>query len=257
MRVTIAIIFFVAAAPAIALAQSPSRHHPGSGRPGPTCAQILQTSSSDWGARSAIADSSADAKLHAIASYARCYDARTDRLAAALAKSGKGPSRAALEDFREFDTALKDFTARALAAADPPSDALKSAYAALYEKQFRYALYQECEQKGVKPQPHVAPAPPASKITQAPLAPASTSASPAPAATAQGSADTDPLTMAKNHFGEQLDALPEDKMHELHAAFGRVVGRYAVTNETRLAVYRYAIFLLEPPAAAPFAPPPF
>lgn len=204
----------------------------------PACAQILQMSSSDWIAKAAAHGNSAtDATLRAIAAYGRCYDARTDRLAAALARSRKGPSRTALADFREFDSALKDFTAKALATTDPPADALKSAYAALYEKQFRYAFYQSYEQKTPKPQPPAAPA--------------------APAATAQASADADPLTKAKNHFGELLDALPDDKMHALHAAFGQVVGRHAVTNKTRLAVYRYAIFLLEPSSPAPLAPPPF
>ena len=65
------------------------------------------------------------------------------------------------------------------------------------------------------------------------------------------------MTMAKNHFGKLLDALPDDKMHELHQAFGEVVGPYSISAEIRLTVYRYAIFLLESPPAAPFAPPPF
>lgn len=226
------------------------------GARGPACAQVLQMSSSDWVAKSVVHDHSAtDATLHALASYGRCYDARTDRLAAALARTHKGPSRTALADFREFESALDDFTAEALAAAAPPGDALKSAYAALYEKQFRYAFYQSYEQKTPNPQPPAVPSPSAPKTTTAASSKPSTSDSPAPAATAQ--ADADPLTKAKNHFGELLDALPDEKMHELHAAFGKVVGRHAVTNETRLAVYRHAIFLLEPPASEPFAAPPF
>jgi hypothetical protein len=224
---------------------------------GPACAQILQMSSSDWVAKAAGQGNSAtDVALRAIASYGRCYDARTDRLAAALARTPKGPSRTALADFREFEAALKEFTAEALAATAPPGDALNSAYAALYEKQFRYAFYQSYERKTPNPQPPAAPSPSASKTT-ATSTQTSASASPAPAANPQASADAEPLTKAKNHFGELLDALPDGKMHELHAAFGKVVGRHAVTNETRLAVYRYAIFLLEPPAAEPFAPPPF
>jgi hypothetical protein len=229
---------------------SATSQNPGRDARGPACAQILQMSSSDWVAKSASGnDPAAAAKLRAIASYARCYDARTDRLAAALAGSGKGPSKTAREDFREFDAALKDFAARALAAGDP----VKSAYAALYAKQFRYAFYQAYEPKAVPP--HAPPAAPASKSAAAPSAPASTSSSSAPAAPAP--ADAHPLTQTKNYFGELLDALPDDKMHELHAAFGKVLGPHAVTNETRLAVYRYAIFLLEPPSAPPFSPPPF
>ena len=63
--------------------------------------------------------------------------------------------------------------------------------------------------------------------------------------------------MAKNHFGELLDALPEDKEHQLHAAFGDIVGRSQISEAMRLEIYRYAIFLLEPPSATPFSPPPF
>ena len=65
-------------------------------------------------------------------------------------------------------------------------------------------------------------------------------------------------------------------MHDLHAAFGDVLVRNSVGASMQLAIYRYAIFLLEPlsvqpspplgsPAhaatvantAQPFAPPPF
>ena len=65
------------------------------------------------------------------------------------------------------------------------------------------------------------------------------------------------MTAAKNHFGELLDALPEDKMHELHAAFGDIVSRGEMSEATRLAAYRYAIFVLEPATAQPFSGPPF
>jgi hypothetical protein len=253
------LLLAVFAGPVFALPQSASRLPQKHGREISrlACKQILQMSSSDWVAKSTSGgDSSAGAKLRAIESYGRCYDARTSRLAAALAKIRRGPSRAARESFLEFDAALKDFTAKALAAADPPAGALKSAYAALYEKQFRYAFYQTYEPKAAQPPLHAPPATPALKATPVASASASASASPAPA-TAQASADTDPLTSAKNHFGELLSDLPDDQMHELHAAFGGVLGPHAVTNEVRLAVYRYAIFLLEPPSAEPFSPPPF
>ena len=65
------------------------------------------------------------------------------------------------------------------------------------------------------------------------------------------------MTMAKNRFGKILESLPDEKMHELHRAFGEVIGAHPVSEQTRLAVYRYAISILEPPSATPFAPPPF
>jgi len=51
--------------------------------------------------------------------------------------------------------------------------------------------------------------------------------------------------------------LPEEKIHEIHAAFGKVLAGTEGNNETKLAVYRYAIFVLEPPSAEPYSPPPF
>jgi len=85
-------------------------------------------------------------------------------------------------------------------------------------------------------------------------------APPQPSATpvkrAASTSDADPVTQAKNHFGELLGALPDDTMHSLHAAFGQILGPNAFTPETQLQVYRYAIFLLEPPGGQPFSPPP-
>ncbi|HYA89679.1 MAG TPA: hypothetical protein VEF54_02525, partial [archaeon] len=69
--------------------------------------------------------------------------------------------------------------------------------------------------------------------------------------------ELDPLTKAKNHFGELFGMLPDEKIHEVHAAFGKVLAATEENNETKLAVYRYAIFVLEPPSAQPYSPPPF
>ena len=69
--------------------------------------------------------------------------------------------------------------------------------------------------------------------------------------------DADPVTLAKNRFGKLLEVLPEDKMHELHRAFGDVIGPHPISEATRLAIYRYAIFLLESPSATPPSEPPF
>jgi hypothetical protein len=236
------------------------------------CARILAMPSSDYIAQVvAIDDSNADGQLRGIRRYGACYDARTDTLAASLARSGKGPRKAARTDFSSFESALKDFTAKALAAEAfaaplPPVAPVITAYAALYEKQFRYEFYKEYEEKTVKA---VKPAPPVAKLpasaAAAPPAGANPSAAPATgssavsAATAQERArsDADPVTQAKNRFGKLLEVLPDDKMHELHRAFGDVIGPYQISEARRLNVYRYAIFLLEPPSATPASQPPF
>jgi hypothetical protein len=249
-------------------AQQPSlKQAAASDQLGMTCAQILQMSSTDWishfngkvnPANDASPDAAASANkpsgeapnaqatLRAIAVYGKCYGARTDRLAASLGKSGKGPLMGVRGNFRDFETALNNFTALALGGTQTPADPVKTAFAALYEKQFRYALYQSYEQKPVN-QP-----PPAPK--EATVAPAT-----AAAADQKSSATriTDPMTLAKNRFGDFLAALPEDERHEIHAAFGQIFEKGPIGERWKIEVYRYAIYILESPHDKPFAPPPF
>jgi hypothetical protein len=264
---SIPLVLLALVLPGLAPAQSKPHPKPDTDRPGMTCAQILKMTSAEWilsfndKAHLAAADHPAGVP-RAIAVYGKCYDARTDSLAAVLARSGKGPNKAARADFAAFETALKDFAAKALADAAPPADERKKAYAALYEKQFRYEFYQEYEAKTTNA---VKPSPPATKSSAPPPATAPVHPdSPPPAASAGSAApqerarsDADPVTMAKNYFGKLLDALPDDQMHGLHEAFGEVIGPYSLNEGIRLAVYRYAIFVLESPSAAPFSPPPF
>ncbi|MGH9682535.1 MAG: hypothetical protein ACRD4S_02840 [Candidatus Acidiferrales bacterium] len=268
-------------------------------RLGLTCAQILRMTSTDWvaryvsvknGASDANAANGKDrATLGAIDVYGKCYDERTNRLAASLRRSGKGPLMGARGNFQDFEQALKNFEAKALADSDPPADAVKSAYAALYEKQFRYGFYRSYApvkanapaRAGAKP----GEKPPAASIAKPGRSSNVPSAGPgtAGAASSAGSISRTPMasgarsketqnangsddsstgdvsefTKVKNHFGELLAALPEDKSHEIHAAFGQILGENPVSEDTREAVYRYAIFLLEPPSGKPFSPPPF
>jgi hypothetical protein len=196
-------------------------------RLGLTCAPILQMNSDGWVKKFIAAkNASVPSTIEAVSAYGKCYDARTNRLAASLGKLGKGPLRGARGNFGDFERALNDFTAKALAATEPPADAQKKAYAMLYEKQFRYDFYREYEQKNLNPPP---------------LTPE----------------ESDAFAKAKNHFGELLGLLPEDKMHDLHRAFGEMFAAGGVPDATKLAVYRYAIFLLESPTDQPFSPPPF
>jgi len=227
------------------------------------CAKVLALSSSDYIARIvAIDDSNLDGQLRGIGRYGACYDARTDALAASLARSGKGPTKAARAEFASFDAALKNFTTKALADVPGRPTSPKEAYANLYEKQFRYECYKEYEAKAtksVKPAPAARSSAPTPATSTAAAPPSGTKSAPSALATAEERArsDADPVTQAKNRFGQILDALPDDQMHELHRAFGEVIGPHAKSETTSLAVYRYAIFLLEPPSATPFAPPPF
>jgi hypothetical protein len=241
---------------------------------GMSCTQILQMSSTDWIAnfkasptkdanpgadnhgneagKPSAETSDSQATLRAIAAYGKCYDARTDRLAASLGKTGKGPLMGVRGNFRDFETALENFTATSLGMAQPPADAVKTAYAALYEKQFRYAFYQSYERYPVKQ-----PLPAAQDATPT----AASTAATGPATTGQPTASatriTDPMTLAKNRFGDFLAALPEDKRRGVHIAFGEIFEKGSIADQWTLEVYRYAISVLESSKDKPFSPPPF
>jgi hypothetical protein len=240
---------------------------------GMSCAQILQMSSTDWIAHfkaSQTKDANpgtqnqgseagkpsgeapdAQTTLHAIAAYGKCYDGRTDRLAASLGQYGKGPLMGVRGSFRDFEAALKNFTAVALGVAQLPDDPVKTAYAALYEKQFRYAFYQSYERSPVKQLPLAAQDATPTAATTATTGPATTGQ---PLSTARIS---DPMTLAKNRFGDFLAALPEDKRREAHIAFGEIFEKGSIADQWTLEVYRYAISVLESPKDKPFSPPPF
>jgi hypothetical protein len=196
-------------------------------RLGLSCTQVLQMSSTDWIKKfSAAKGATEPSTILAISTYGKCYDARTTRLATSLGKSGEGPLMGARGNFGDFEHALNDFTAKTLAATDPPADAQKKAFAALYAKQFRYEFYREYEQKNFNPPPFTPE-------------------------------ESDAFTKAKNHFGELLGLLPEDKMHGLHRSFGEIFAAGGVPDATKFAVYRYAIFLLASPTETPYSPPLF
>ena len=200
-------------------------------RLGETCAQILKMSSTAWVAHfvdqaAAAATEKPTITLRAIASYGKCYDVRTNRLAATLGKSGKGPLMGANGNFRDFQKVLDDFTAKALAAAKAADDSQKAAYAHLYEKQFRYQFYQSYVQKD---------------LLSRPLTPE----------------ESDDFARAKNHFGEVLGLLPDAQLHSVHSRFREIFEGAPVSDVTKLELYRFAIFILAPAKDKPFALPPF
>jgi hypothetical protein len=231
---------------------------------GMTCAQILQMPSAEWigqfKTKTTAVGSEQDKTQRATVAYGKCYDARTDRIAAALGKRGAGPLMGGRAAFRDFEGSLLKFESQALSVTDPPAGDMKKAYAALYEKQFRYAFFKAAEDATVKPS--------ATKIREGakpapkPPIPANSGAiatnNTVPAKTDEPAApDVDEITEAKNRFGELLDALPDDQMHALHSSFGDIISGDELNGVSRLAIYQYAIFLLEPPSEQPFSPPPF
>jgi hypothetical protein len=200
-------------------------------RLGLTCAQVLQMTSIAWVAHfvektGTPNNETARATVRAITAYGKCYEGRTNQVAASLGKSGRGPLMGALGNFRDFQNALDDFTAKALAVSSKPNGTQEAAYAALYEKQFRYEFYQRYERRLSANRPM----------------------------TAEESAE---YSKAKNRFGEFLGLLPEDQAHIIHAAFSHIFDAGPVSDVTKLELYRFAISVLESPKDTPFSPPPF
>ena len=232
MKTFLSILISICLAPALAAQSKTAR--PKTAEPdrlGLACAQILQKTSQEWVAyfneKSAPAAAGAPSgALRAIAVYGKCYDARTNHLAAVLGRSGKGPLMGARGNFGDFQKALDDLTAKALVAADKKPGTPEAAYAALYEKQFRYEFYQSYTQKSPLARPLTAD-------------------------------ESTEFSKAKNRFGELLGLLPEDQAHIVHAAFSKIFVSGALNDVTKLEVYRYGIFLLESPKDTPFSPPPF
>jgi hypothetical protein len=219
---------------AIASPQAPKLESRNPDRLGLSCTQILQMTSTEWVSRFVSKNDTAThatnsddtpSALRAIAAYGKCYDARTDQLATGLTKNGAGPPMGANGNFRDFDQAVKNFTTKALTITDPPAGELKSAYAALYGKQFRYEFLQAYRRKNHQPNP----------LT---------------------TEEIEEVGNAKTQLGQELASLPTDKMRELHAAFSKMF-EAPISDSMKLKVYRFAIFVLESPSAKPFSPPPF
>jgi hypothetical protein len=198
---------------------------------GLTCTQILQMISTTWVAHFAEKagtpnNAASPVAVRAITAYGKCYEARTNQAAASLGKSGRGPLIGALGNFRDFQKALDDFTAKALVATNKQPGTQEAAYAALYEKQFRYEFYQRYVLRLSENRP----------------------------LTAEEAAE---YSKAKNRFGEFLGLLPEDQAHLVHAAFSQIFDAGPVSDVTKLELYRFAISVLESPKDTPFSPPPF
>jgi hypothetical protein len=205
---------------------SPAPSSTAGDRLGLPCAQILEMSSTDWVAKfNKEKDSSTQATLRAVATYGKCYEARTNELASTLVRKRTAPPKTVRDDFAGFENALSGFIAKAVTDVQPKPDAAKTAYIDLYEKQFRREFYTEYADKNL----------------HAGLTPE----------------ESDQFTKAKNRFGELLGLQNEDKAHELHEAFGEIVGTHQLSLPLKLALYRYSIFILEPPSEKPFGPPPF
>jgi hypothetical protein len=244
-----------------------SASKPNADRLGLTCAQILNMTSLDWieNYRQKTPGGPPDLESQRpIAAYGECYDSRTDALAAALARTGKGPTKAARAEFAAFEADLRDFESKALSDTKASSDSQRKSYADLYEKRFRYEFYEEYEAKltrSVRPPAASAAKPPApsakSAATAAPAAGANSAPREPATAEERARSDADPVTQEKNRFGKILEALPEDQMHDVHRVFSEVIGPHSISEPMRLEVYRYAVYILQPPRSSPVEPPPF
>jgi hypothetical protein len=226
---SIVILAFLLSVISGAGAQTRTTQGPDPDRVGLSCAQILAMSSSEWVAKfNSARGATPEATVRAVHVYGQCYDARTDRLAVSLGKSGRGPRMVARKEFTKLEEALNDFSEKALAATDPPADMVKTAEAELYKKHFRYLFYGDYVE-------HLSH----DEIFSA------------------TSEDAGDIGKAKNHFGELLDTLPGDKLRQVHEAFAIVLNQAAFGKNMKLQIYLYAIYCVDPSSAAPLSHPPF
>ena len=111
---------------------------------GPDCQKILIQKATAWvnSYSAKLGGSTLDIRK-AIGIYGNCFDQRTARLYQQLIKSGHSPLMGAVGNLRDLEQAVAAFTKEALAATAGGGsyDTLSSAYAFLYQKQFKYDFY--------------------------------------------------------------------------------------------------------------------
>jgi hypothetical protein len=206
---------------------------------GSDCNTILAKSSHEWAETCAtrIGDST-DAIELALARYGDCYDAATDALAKAVARGGDEQRRGAPDCLPALQRALEGFTEYALGAAltGGTYSRVATAYATLYEKQFRRLAWEAAR-----------PAPVA----------AGADASAATPAAARATSDGARLAAARSRLTALLDAATPRLRADLAERFGALVEAAKRCDISLAPVYEFAVSLLQSPADPPFAPPPF
>jgi hypothetical protein len=110
------------------------------------CSLVLSKPSLSWVMQtSEKAGGSTQALVHALSQYARCVDQSSQQMYAQLLKSGNYPLMGANASFRDFSSALKNFTdlALKLTATGGTWDNTQTAYVQLYQRQFKILFYAE------------------------------------------------------------------------------------------------------------------
>lgn len=189
------------------------------------CKDVLKLSSTDFVDKyTKIHGDNTIEITKAIYAYGNCYDQAQDEIRDLLNKQGKGPLMGANGNFKDFETALNNFTKTALelCGTDGTFAQISNAYAVLYQKQFRHLFYQPYLSKK------------AAKINSRAIEAAKTK-----------------LDSIINHLAPQQATKVRTDFDAYYNAGVKVLGLPAQP------IYEYAISLLESPADKPFSPPPF
>lgn len=190
------------------------------------CQEVLKMSSTDFVHKyTKIHGDNTIEITKAIYAYGNCYDQAQDEILDQLNKQGKGPLMGASGNFKDFETALNNFTKTAsdLCTPDGTFKQVSHAYAMLYQKQFRHLFYLSYLSKKS-----------AAKVNARAIETAKTK-----------------LDSLINHLAPQQASKIRTDFDAYYNAGVQVLGLPAQP------VYEYAISLLESPADKPFSPPPF
>ena len=188
------------------------------------CSTMLKQSAHTWANQKSSTPDIEDA----IAQYGNCVDQDTQQLYTKMLKTGNYPLMGANGDFQDFSTALNNFTDLALKANTTSGtyDRIQYAYAKLYQKQFKLLFYADYINN-----------------TKDPLI----------------------LRLKKNpqpnlkelnaYFNQILLNYPPAKRKALLTAFTQMTTQSMFGEMHQPYIYRYAIFILEPPSGKVFPEP--
>jgi len=183
------------------------------------CSVILTQTSNNW----ANQKSSTPDIEKALSQYGNCVDQDTQQLHTTMLKTNNYPLMGANGDFQDFSAALNNFTEIALKL---KQDKILSAYAHLYQKQFKLLFYADYINNSTDP---------LIKRLKTIKPPS--------------------LEEVKANFEETLKTFPPKQQKELLQAFTPLITQSEFGKTHQRSVYLYAYSVIEPPSGTAYPGP--
>lgn len=173
--------------------------------------------------------------IEAANQYGHCVDKNTQQIYQQMLKTGNYPLMGANGDYRDFTTALKNFTRLALkiTATGGSWDNTQAAYVNLYQKQFKLLFYADYINTDNTPDVLL------NRLKNTPRP---------------------DLKKSKRYFEKMMGNIPLEKRSLLLQAFDQLIKSSSFAEQSSIHqeyIYDYAIFILQSPADKPYALPPF